>query len=68
MKKVEHYICEICGAEYRDKNTCAECEKGHRTPVSIEKARHIPIRNNKKGYPTAITVKMDNGELVTYKR
>ena len=27
MKKVEHYICEICGAEYKDKNVCTECEK-----------------------------------------
>lgn len=68
MKKVEHYICEICGAEYKDKNTCTECEKKHRKPVSIENARHIPIKNNKKGYPIAITIKMDNGEMVTYKR
>lgn len=32
MKKVEHYICEICGTEYKDKKTCMECEKGHHTP------------------------------------
>lgn len=33
MKKVEHYICEICGAEYKDKNVCTECEKTSQTCI-----------------------------------
>lgn len=35
MKEVKHFICEICGTEYNDKNNCLKCEKGHKTPVKI---------------------------------
>lgn len=30
MKEVKHYICEICGIEYHDKQKCQECEKNHK--------------------------------------
>lgn len=68
MKKVEHYICEICGTEYKDKKTCMECEKGHHTPKKIAGATYVSIKNDRSGYPMRVHVEMSNGETITYKR
>lgn len=65
MKKVEHYICEICGTEYRSKNACVECEKGHCKPVSIGSAKYSCVTSK---YPTIIFIKMDDGEVVRHER
>lgn len=68
MKKVEHYICEVCGTEYNEKKKCTDCESGHHKPVGISSAKWVSIGNNRSGYPTRIYVKMSNGETVTYIR
>lgn len=69
MKKVEHYICDFCGAEYDNKTECQECEKRHKTPVSIEGQRYSrPILNDWIGYPSILLIKMDDGEIIEYKR
>lgn len=43
MKKVEHYICEICGTEYNEKEKCKLCEYGHHRPKGIDGAQWYPI-------------------------
>lgn len=68
MKKVEHYICEICGTEYNDKNKAQTCEKGHCKPIEIVRAHYLSLANNYKGYPNNITVKMADGTEQIYKR
>ena len=68
MKKVEHYICEVCGTEYKDKKRCADCEKGHIKPVEIYTSKYLSLDKNAKGYPSSINIKMEDGNLVTYKR
>ncbi len=68
MKKVEHYICEVCGTEYNEKQKAVDCEKGHHEPKSIVKARYQSVCNDQSGYPDRIDVKMDDGKIVTYKR
>lgn len=68
MKKVEHYICELCGTEYNDEKKCEECETGHVKPEGIERAEWISIKKDNSGYPTKIHVKMSNGKTITYKR
>ena len=69
MKKVEHYICDFCGAEYDNKTECQECEKRHKTPVSIEGQQYgKPRLNDWLGYPSILRVKMDDGEIIEYKR
>ena len=68
MKKIEHYICEICGTEYNDKGMCIRCEKGHKTPVKILRARYLPITNNALGIPSSIEIEFDNGSKFEYKR
>ena len=68
MKEVKHYPCDICGTEYNDKEKCKRCEKSHCTPKEIVKARYTGFCYNAKGYPVSITVKMEDGKEVIYKR
>ena len=68
MKEVRHYICEICGTQYKDKNTCKDCESGHHKPLEITSSNWVSMKNNGSGYPTQIHIKMSNGETITYKR
>lgn len=68
MKEVKQYICDICGTAYKEKAKCEECERSHRSPKKVESCRWLPVTQNRSGYPNSINVKMDNGEVITYKR
>lgn len=68
MKKVEHYICEVCGTEYNDKNRCEICEKGHKKPIKILTSKYQPITNNALGIPSTIVIEFENGSKFEYKR
>lgn len=62
MKSVEHYICEICGAEYESKEECRECEHCHNKPIEI-----IKVEYKKNGsYPSKVYIRMSNGQIVEY--
>ncbi|RHQ81971.1 hypothetical protein [Clostridium sp. AF22-10] len=68
MKEVKHYICEICGIEYHDKQKCQECEKNHKQIKKIISTKYQSLSMNVKGYPVSITVEMDDGKELTFKR
>lgn len=68
MKKVQHYICELCGTEYNEKEKCERCEKGHKRPTGIVGANFTPITSDGSGYPAKVHILMNNGETITYKR
>lgn len=68
MKKVEHYVCEICGTEYAEKNKCENCEINHKKPFHIERSEYRSITQDASGYPQFIDVRMDGGKLIRYKR
>lgn len=68
MKEIKLYECSICHTTYRERLKCKDCEKSHRIPVKINNYRHLSLSQNKKGYPESITVEMDNGDKVVYKR
>ena len=68
MRKVEHYICDVCGTGYYEKARAQECESGHKQPERITKAQYHPIGIDAKGYPQSIAVLMSDGATVTYKR
>lgn len=65
MRKVEHYVCEICGTEY---NMAGNCEKCHKQPVAIIKSRYVSKSQNGAGYPVAVEIQMSDGTFQTYKR
>ncbi len=68
MIEVKHYICEICGTEYRDKAAAESCEKCHKCTVEITKQRYVSKSQNGAGYPVALEVQMSDGTFQTYKR
>ncbi len=68
MKKVEHYICELCGTEYKEKEMCTKCEKGHKKPTGITGASFAPITSDGSGYPVRVKIVMSDGKTITYKR
>lgn len=67
MKKVEHYICEVCNTEYKEKKSAERCEKSHKHPKSVTSGRYSPVTCS-DGYPHTVEVLFDNGEMVRYKR
>lgn len=68
MKEQKLYLCDYCGTQYKDKDECKKCEKGHNVPVGISGANYVSVKSNGSGYPTQIHIKMSNGETITYKR
>lgn len=68
MKKVSLYVCEMCSSQYNDEAKAKECEKNHKKCVNVSSARYLSIGNDKSGYPLSLTVLMDDGVHVTYKR
>lgn len=68
MEELKLYRCEFCGTSYKEKKRCIECEKSHKKPVKIIDSRYVAENDNKKGYPVSITVQMEDGNKVIYKR
>lgn len=66
MKEVKHYICEICGTEYNDKNKASDCERSHKTPTEITDMRYLSKSQNLKGYPHKIEIKFADGSKKWY--
>ena len=68
MKELILYTCEFCGTNYSDKCRCEKCEKGHKVPKKIHREKYFSIEQDDKGYPAAVDIEMDNGDIVRYKR
>ncbi len=74
MKKVNHFICEICGTMYKDSATAMKCEAYHILPrkilaKEIEKGDWIPITQSASSfyrYPKRIKVQMADGSICHY--
>lgn len=67
MKETKIYICEVCGTQYASKTRCMACEKSHKKPLRIKNCKYLPKQNSEKGYPFRIDVKMEDGEVISYK-
>lgn len=68
MKEVKHYVCEVCGTEYSVKQRCQKCEKNHKKIKKLISEKHQGFSMNSAGYPISITVEMDDGKELTFKR
>ena len=68
MKKLELYQCDICGTNYKDKETCRKCEEHHNTNGIIVDAKYNAMdRGSTDGCPIQISVKFKNGKIATYR-
>lgn len=52
MKKIDLYQCEICGTQFKSKEDCVKCEKGHQKELHIVKTRYLPYTQDGSGMPT----------------
>ena len=68
MREIQQYLCEHCGTLYADKMKAQECERNHKSAINILYQRFLPKKNDASGYPISITVKMEDGKEVVYKR
>ena len=68
MKEIKHYICEICGTEYKEKARATECEKNHKKPKKIDKCNYTPKSSDNTGLPASVVIEFDSGEKVKYSR
>lgn len=68
MKEYTMYRCEICNTAYSEKKKAVDCEKSHKKIKEIKHCRYLSKAENGKGYPVAIDVLMENGEVITFKR
>lgn len=68
MKELKLYQCEICKTQYKDKAECEKCEKSHIKPKKITETMYLNFKDDNTGYPVSITVEMEDGFTITYKR
>lgn len=68
MKEKKLYVCEHCGTAYNSKEQCRKCEGNHKKVKRLDKVEYAPITGDETGYPKSITVELDNGDKVKYKR
>ena len=68
MKKVEHYVCELCHTEYSVKEKAVKCEESHKIPKEVKAEEYRPIRSCIDGIPDYITVTFSDGTIERYKR
>ena len=69
MIETIQYKCEMCGTNYSNAEKCRECEAFHVAVASVAQYKY-----NSKGmgpeskYPHAVTIVMDDGKQLTFKR
>ena len=68
MKEIKHYICEICGTEYKEEARAVECEKNHKKPKKIAQCNYTAKSFDNTGLPSSVLIKFDSGEEVKYSR
>ena len=67
MIECKTYQCEFCKTQYKVKNECKMCEDNHIKPESIKRCKYH-VEKNSKNYPDTITVLMEDGKEIKYKR
>ena len=67
MKECKLYQCEICNTQYKEKSYCQACEKNHFKHESIKECKYH-AEQYFANYPDTITVLMEDGKEIKYKR
>ena len=70
MKEIKLFQCSFCKTNYSNEQQCKECEDNHKAPsrskIICEKYYSKGIDHT--GYPAVISVIMDDGVSVKFKR
>ena len=72
MKQITLYKCEICGTEYKFSKDAEACEEYHVKPdakLPISGYGYKPYNMQGTGpYPFKVSIKMDDGKILEYRR
>lgn len=68
LKEHVAYSCEYCYAKYPTKEEAMECERNHKTNLTIVSLMHFCKDDCPDGYPRSIEVKGEDGKTVLYWR
>ena len=71
MEKVTYYRCGVCRKIYDRKSEAMECEKYHTCIKQIESCNYLSLAEDMGtygSYPKIISVEMEDGKIVQYKR
>ena len=64
MKEATIYICECCNKHYQRKESAKACESMHKKIIKIINTEYIADSK----YPQSITVEIEGGDFVKFKR
>lgn len=67
MKECKLFQCEICNTQYKEKSDCKACERKHVKPTGVKQCKYHGERYS-ENYPDTITVLMEDGKEIKYKR
>ena len=67
MKSLHLYVCEYCGTQYKDKDECQKCEKGHKAALEVHDMRFHACKDV-INYPDKVELKMSDGKMIWYHR
>ena len=68
IKKHTVYRCEICGADYSERDQAEGCEECHKTDLVVEKAEYKPCDWVNCGFPDLVTLKSKDEKTAIYRR
>ena len=68
MKEKKLYICEKCKTAYANADECKKCEESHIPAKRVRDQKYVAIENDRTGYPTYVSLVMQDGNIVRYRR
>lgn len=68
MTEKKLYICEKCKTAYANVKDCQKCEEGHKPAKRIRDQKYIAISNDHTGYPSYVSLVMEDGVIIRFRR
>ena len=68
MKEKKLYICKKCKTAYASDKDAQICEDSHVPAKRVRDQKYVAIANDRTGYPTYVSLVMQDGNIVRYRR
>ena len=62
MRKIDMYVCELCGTKYDSEGYAKQCERSHTKVKSIEDVRYKPFKKE----PYAVGIRLEDGSYKVF--
>lgn len=67
-KQVPRFMCDKCGTCYAFAEDALRCEEGHVPAKRVRDQKYVSIASDKTGYPTYVSLVMEDGRIVRFRR